>query len=727
MSAVETFAPADFKTADAPTDTAYLTVENVSCAGCIRKIETALLAMQGVEAARINLSTRRIRVSFDGQQIKPVQISDAVTELGYPAAVFNPAGHQAANARATGDLLKAMAVAGFAAANVMLLSVSVWSGHASGMGDGTRTLFHWISALIAIPAIAYAGRPFFNSAIGALSTRRLNMDVPISLAVLLAAGMSIQQTMQSAEHAYFDAAISLLFFLLIGRYLDQQARTKARSAAEHLLSLRQGTATVIDGSGAQTRVAAADLRPDMILHVAAGERLAADGFIDDGQSEFDMSLVTGESLPQPLRKGDRLFAGTVNVGQPITVRVAAAGEDTLLAEIVRLMEAAEQGHAKYIRIADRLAQYYAPAIHILAAATFIGWMVVTAGSWEQSLLAAIAVLIITCPCALGLAVPVVQVVASGMLLRRGILLKSPDGLERLAEIDTIVFDKTGTLTKGALVLENAGFLPAEDLAMAAGLAQYSRHPLSQAIKAACPDAPKTIGNPREMPGQGLEGFVGTTQIRLGQRTWCNVPDDTPASHWRGPALWLAIGDAHFTEFRFTDDIRPDAAAVVDNLRHLGLQIELLSGDREGAVQAVAGSVGIDAYQAQVTPDEKAARLSQLAAEGRKVLMVGDGLNDAPALAAGHASMSPATAADISQTAADFVFQGDNLQPVLDALTIARGSMRHVKQNFGLSLLYNMIAVPIAVTGLATPLVAAIAMSSSSILVTLNALRLRWGR
>ena len=704
--------------------TSHFHVDGIHCAACIRRIESALAKMPGVVRARVNLSTRRLRVDWREGDVTPEDVVARVDSLGFKAAPFDPEKLRDDGAAEEKRLLLALAVAGFAAGNVMLLSVSVWSGHGAEMGVGTRTLFHWVSALIALPTVVYSGMPFFRSAARALKARALNMDVPISLAVVLATVMSVQQTMQGAEHAYFDAAVGLLFFLLVGRYLDRRARAKARSAAERLIGLRAATASVIGADGAARTIATTDIESGMLLAVAAGERLAADGVIEDGETELDTSLVTGESLPRPAGVGARVFAGTLNLGQPVRVRVKAAGEDTLLAEIVRLMEAAEQGRARYVRLADRVARFYAPAVHILAAGTFLGWMIVGAG-WERSLLTAVAVLIITCPCALGLAVPAVQVVASGRLLQRGILLKSADGLERVAEVDTIVFDKTGTLTLGEPTLVDPEKFAPGVLALAGALAAHSKHPLARAVARAASGKPSVpVADVREVPGSGLSGESGGRRVRLGSRVWCDVAAPM-ADASAGSEIWLAVEREMPVRFVFTDVLRVDARETIDDLKRLGLAVELLSGDRAPAVRTVAEALGIETWRAECPPDAKVARLRELTASGRQVLMVGDGLNDAPALAAGHASISPAGAADISQTAADLIFQGDRLAPVLEAVRTARAATRHVKQNFALAILYNAVAVPIAIAGLATPLVAAVAMSSSSLIVTLNALRLRW--
>jgi len=707
---------------DGGVDSLNLLVENLHCAACIGKIEGRLRATPGVVSARVNMSTRRLAVAWRDGEADPSALMRSVQALGYPVTPFDAEALAGAEKSEDKRLLSAMAVAGFAAANVMLLSVSIWSGHAGGMGEGTRTLFHWISALIALPAVVYAGQPFFKSALAALRGGGLNMDVPISLAVILAAAMSIYQTIEGAEHAYFDASISLLFFLLIGRYLDHRARARARSAATHLLALQARAATVIDDDGAQHAVRIADIAEGMTVLVAAGERIPVDGTVIDGRSDIDMQLLSGETLPKLAAPGERVFAGTLNLTAPIRVRTTVAADRTLLSEIVKLMELAEQGRARYVRLADRVARIYAPVVHILAAGTFAGWMMFTDAGWQTSLMAAIAVLIITCPCALGLAVPAVQVVASSRLLRAGVLVKAADALERLNDIDTVVFDKTGTLTLGAPVL-SGGSYGADDLRQAAALARHSRHPLSRALAAADTSAPLDgITDIREVPGYGLEGMLGGVRLRLGSRAWCGdsaSPDDA------GTEICFARDGKPVASFQFEDAVRTDARDVIDTLKRMGFRIELLSGDTRHAVAHVAGTLGIDTWRAGCLPADKTARLEQLAAGGHRVLMVGDGLNDAPSLVAAHVSMSPSSAADVSQTAADLLFQGAALQPVVTAIRIARASTRLVKQNFALAFAYNTIAVPLAVCGLATPLLAAVAMSSSSIIVTLNALRLRW--
>jgi len=691
-----------------------LLVDGLDCAACVWLIESLLALNPAVLRARISLSTRRLSLRWRGPPAHANGHAGLVTALGFRLAPYEAMAAAVEDDRATRDLLHSLAVAGFAAANVMLLSVAVWSGEDGSMGDATRALFHWLSAAIALPAVAYAGRPFFRSAYSALKAGRTNMDVPISIGVTLACVISLHEAWAGQQHTFFDSAITLVFFLLIGRYLDRRARGRARQSVQALLAMASRSATVLatDGTTASRRVDT--LQPGDVLLVAAGERLGADGVVSEGASALDAALVSGESVPLDVAPGVRVFAGMVNLGAPIRVRVTAAGEHTLLSEIVRLVEAAERGRSRFIAIADRVARAYAPVVHLTALFTFLGWMLLGGLPWDRSLVIATAVLIITCPCALALAVPVVQVVASTRLLRSGVLLLSPTALERFAGVDHVVLDKTGTLTLGRLELIEGGE-DVEALQLAAGMAANSRHPLAQALVRAAPDAVPLEGVV-EHAGQGL--LAG--DVRLGSARFCDVSE---AGDDGRSELWLARPGHEPVRFAFADRLRPDAARAISALGHDNLSVELLSGDRPAAVARAAAEVGISLWRAEVTPAGKAQRLAELAAQGKRVLMIGDGLNDAPALAAAHASISPATAAEATQNAADAVFQGDRLLPAVETLRVARRADRLVRQNLALALLYNLSAVPLAIVGEVTPLIAAVAMSSSSLLVIGNALRL----
>ena len=699
-----------------------LSVPGIHCAACISTIEKGLKEIPELEEGRVNFTLRQVRVRWRAGDFDPDTVVEKLVSLGYEARPFDPetAGFARDDAESR-ELLRALAVAGFAAANIMMFSVSVWAG----ADPTTRDFFHWISAAIAIPAVAYAGRPFFRSAWAALSQARLNMDVPISLAVITAVFMSLYQTANSQQHAYFDAAVTLLFFLLIGRYLDHRMRARARSAVTQLMALSAEGATVIGEDGRRRFLPISELKPGMIVHVAPGENIPVDGYVEKGASDVDMSVITGESNPERVTEGAKVYAGAVNLTGPLTVRLLAAGDDTFLAEMIRLMAAAEKSRSAYVRLADRLAGYYAPTVHLLAAVTLAGWLYATGFNWPVSLLYAIAVLIITCPCALALAVPAVQVVAAGVLFRAGVMVKDGGALEKLAEIDTVVFDKTGTLTLGRLKLMETGPVSTEALAIAAGLAQGSAHPLSKAIVEAVNErgvTPAYIADIEERPGQGLQGRWQGRRVRLGSLDFCGVGQ---AEESDMPRLALAIEGRKPVVFTFSDTLRPHAREAIARLKEMGLRVEMLSGDREGPVRAVAKEAGIELYKARCSPQEKLAYVEGLSKAGARVLMVGDGINDAPALAAGHVSMAPSSASDIGRTAAQLVFLSESLHPVWYACQVAKRARRLMLQNFTLALMYNVVAVPVAMLGHATPLFAAIAMSASSVVVVGNALRLNF--
>jgi len=693
-----------------------ISLPGIHCAGCISGVERALSGVPGVSSARVNLTLKRASIEA-APGVTAQHLVEVLDRAGYEAHELDATALGATETDRTGrDLAMRLAVAFFANMNVMLLSVSVWAGAA----DATRDMFHWLSGAIAIPAVIFAGVPFYRSAFGSLRRGRLNMDVPISLALVLALGLSLWETSLSGHHAYFDAALSLVFFLLLGRYLDHRTRASARSAAEELTALEVPKALRLDG-GREVEVYAADLAPGDVVRVRPGARVPVDGVIREGTSELDRSLMTGESLPVFASAGQAVSAGEVNLTGPLTVVVTAAGRDTSLHRIADLVAVAEAGRANYNSLSDRAARAYAPVVHILALAAFLAWMWISGGDARLSLNIAVATLIITCPCAMGLAVPAVTTAASGRLFRKGLLIKDGTALERLAEVDTVVFDKTGTLTMGAPVPEGLEALPRPLLEAAVALGAVSAHPLARAIATAGETmgvSPVGITEAREVPGYGVEGKIDGQVARLGRASWvgAEAADRT--------ATYLRLGTAAPVAISFTDALRPGAGEAIAALKSAGKRIIVMSGDGEAAVQTFAARLGLDEAIAEALPLDKAARVRALASEGHRVLMVGDGLNDTAALAAAHVSISPATALDAARVASDIVLLGHDLAPVADALQTAVRARRRIKENFTLSTVYNVVAVPFALLGFATPFLAALAMSASSITVSLNALRLR---
>ncbi len=697
-----------------------LAVDGITCAGCMAAIERGIAALPQVTRARVNLTNRRLAVEWNGS-LDPARIIERLSDLGYRAYPFETSRAEDQERREAQFLLRCLAVAAFATMNIMLLSVSVWSGNISDITVEQRDFFHWLSALIALPAAAYAGQPFFRSAVRALLARNLNMDVPITLGVVLALGMSVVETLDHATHAYFDSAMMLLTFLLVGRWLDQNLRRRTRAVAGNLAALKAETAAKLNCCGEISEVPVASLRPGDLMLVRPGERVAVDGVVTEGRSEIDQSLVTGETMHVPAGTGTKLYAGTLNGYGTLRVEVGAAN-GTLLDEVMRLLDRAVEARSRYVRLADRAARLYAPVVHVTALATLLGWVLIGA-SWHDALVTAIAVLIITCPCALGLAIPAVQVVASGALFRSGVLLNAGDAIERLAQVDTVLFDKTGTLTLPDPEVVNAGDVPAQRMELAGRLALASSHPLAAAVARAA-KAKTPLARCTEFPGQGVIGEIDGVELKLGSPAFCSAEREAQvlaAADPEASVIAFAYGSERHV-FAVRQKLRADAAAVVAGLRRRGIAIEVLSGDRAPAVEHVARQLGVTAWRADLKPAEKIARIAALKAQGRNVLMVGDGLNDAPALAAADVSMSPVSATHLSQATADAVFLGEKLSPVAEALAIARRARRVMRQNLLLAAIYNAIAVPIAIAGLATPLIAAIAMSGSSMLVTANALR-----
>lgn len=706
--------------------TINLLVGSVHCGGCLRKIEDRLAQEPDVEIGRVNLSTRRLTVKWSGPETRANAFAKAIEELGYPVALYRMEAVVERDKKTERELIMALAVSFFAAANLMMLAWAVWAGHFATMGQATRDFFHWIAALIAVPSVYYAGLPFYRSAIAALRKGRSNMDVPISVGVTLTTAMSLYETWTGGPHVYFDGALMLLFILLVGRYLDHKVRGTARSAVHDLAMLAGQPVQKLLPDGTLQAVASDSLASGDRIQVAAGERIGVDGIVREGGSSIDTALIDGETTPKDVAVGANVLAGTMNLTGPLIVEAKSVGEATVLAEIVRLLEAAEQKKGRYMAFADKVVRWYSPTVHALALGAFLGWWLFGGMAVPEALMIAVCVLIITCPCALGLAVPITQVVAAGRLSRQGVLVKSETALERYAAIDTIVFDKTGTLT--TLEPRLVG-LPedTEALQIASSIAASSKHPLAQSIRAAAPDVARVKGV-EDTPGMGLSWMSDTGEIRLGSARWCGLSEEeieaNDASHGGlETEVWLTRPGSKPARFAFAPLLRPQTRHVIDTLKERGFEIAIMSGDRARFVGPLADQLGITDWQGDMTPSDKIAAIEAMKAEGKHVLMVGDGLNDTPALAAAHASLAPTSAADISRRAADAVFQGNSLTALPETLATARATRRIVVQNITFSVGYNLFWVPVAVLGLVTPWIAAIAMAASSIIVTLNALRM----
>ncbi|MGI9351352.1 MAG: heavy metal translocating P-type ATPase [Rhizobiaceae bacterium] len=696
-------------------------VPDMHCAGCIGTIERGLGKLPMVQQVRANLSHKTVSVIWE---IDKGRITDVVAELfrlGFDNHLGELGDRNQQNDSTGKSLLLALAVAGFAAANIMLLSVSVWSG----ADIETSRLFHLISGLIAIPAVAFAGQPFFRSAVKALAAGRLNMDVPISLAVILALLMSCYETLAGGEDAYFDASVTLLFFLLIGRYLDHLMRQKARGAVDRLHSLSAKDGVLITPGGEISHIPLAEIKSGMILRVFPGERFPVNGSVVSGSSDLDRSHVTGESEAAYANPGVLVEAGTLNLTSPLDIEAVTNAENSFLGEMRRMMAAAENGRGKYIRIADRMAQIYAPAVHLLALVTFVAWMIAT-GDWHVSLYTAIAVLIITCPCALGLAVPVAHVIGASRLMQNGVLMRDGTALERLAVIDTVVFDKTGTLTTDLPIVSAIHNADDSLLPLAKSMARNSGHPFARAIGVYLDEYEVPhLEEITEVPGCGVQAVHDGTILRLGKPDW--VAEISTHDSYKTDlfSVSFALKGKPPVHFDIEDTPRQDAKNTIRYLSDIGMQLEILSGDRHEKVSRIADYLEVKNYSAGQTPSEKITRIQSIQEHGHNTLMVGDGINDAPALAAGNVSMVPASASDVGRQAADFVFVRPSLSAVAFAFGIAKFTGSIVRQNFGLAIAYNCIAIPLAMAGFVTPLIAALAMSLSSIAVVANSFRINF--
>lgn len=686
-----------------------LMISGLTCGACVWLVEQALAAEPDVTKARVAFSTRRLDLRWQGAAERGNELMALLVRLGFRVAPYTPACMRATEDAEGRGLIRALGIASFGAMNVMLVSIAVWVGE--DMGAHTREFMHWLAALIGLPTVLVAGMPFYRSAAAALRAGRVNMDMAVSLGVLATAGMSLVETLRNGPYTWFDGATALLALLLAGRVLDRAARKKARQAVAEVLALQDGMVALIAADGTTRLVPVASVEAGQAVQIAAGEALRLDGAART-ETLLDTTAITGESLPRGFAAGAALPAGAVNMGAPFTLEVTAPARDGSLAAMARLLEAAEQSKGRFVSIADHAARFYVPIAHAIAAATFLLWWVGFDALWQEALVNAVCVLLITCPCGLAIAVPAVQVVANGALFKRGVLVASPTALERLAEADCAVLDKTGTLTEGRPVLIAEG-QDAAVLRAAAGMARASRHPLAKALVRACPEAPLMQGT-HEIPGQGLE--VGTA--RLGSPAFCNVTGVSDGM----VLVYRAALDTAPVIFRFADRLRADAPQAVADLKALGLPVELLSGDGPGAVASAAMAAGIETWQAEADPRAKAAHIENLKAAGRKPLMVGDGINDAAALAAAHVAASPAGATDLAQTTADIVLQREGLAVLPEAIRLARRAQILARQNIGFALAYNVIAVPAAIAGLVNPLIAALVMASSSLIVIGNALR-----
>ncbi len=725
-----------------------LAVEGIHCAACVWLIENALASMPGVTEARVNLTGRRLRLRWDNGRVHLSPILRRLGELGYAAVPFDPGAAELSLQQRNRALLYRLAFAGFAAMNLMWISIALYAGADQGEFRG---LFHWIGWLLATPTLVYVGGPFFVGAWRGLRHGHLGMDLPIAIGAAITYGYSLVVTLSGQGAVYWDTLVNFLFVILLGRYLEALSRRQAVSASARLLDLQPRAATRLR-DGDETLVPMRAVRPEDVLLIRPGERVPADGLIEQGASALDESLLTGESEPRVRGPGQPVVAGSLNGAGSLRVRVTAVLRETQLGRILQLVEAAQASKAPIQSLADRVVPWFVGVTLALALLTALIW-------WQtdpaRAVLAATSVLIITCPCAFGLATPMAMAVATGAAARHGILIKHGAALERLADATQVVFDKTGTLTRGqptlVALVDDQGPWRAHDperqcasplterqrqwLAAAAALEQRSEHPLARALTRFAREqelgfSGLQVEQLRLQPGRGLAGIVDGQPLVLGSADWLREQGIVLATGLERPADWpgatvlhLAVAGTEVARLLLSDDLREDARCAVDALLAQGLRVSLLSGDRQLAATAIAQRLGGIQAIADVLPEGKAEVIAGLRACGQRVVMVGDGVNDAPALVNADVGIALGSGTDLSMASADIILIRNELNRVPQALALAQRTLAAIRQNIGLSLAYNLIMVPLAMSAMITPLVAAIAMPLSSLAVIGNSARI----
>jgi Cu2+-exporting ATPase len=710
---------------------AVFTVEGLRCAACVWLIERRMAVLPGVESAVLNVATERLHVRWDAAHCRPSAILGALRTIGYTAYPYDASRHGARLERARKALLRRLFVAGLSMMQVMMYAVPVYLARDGTMDADMAALMGWASFLLTLPAVSYCAWPFLRGAWLDLRRGLPGMDVPVALGIVAAFAGSAVSLVRGEGEVYFDSITMFVFLLLGSRWLELDARRKAARALERLQHAAPATALRLarwPASFDTESVAAGRLRPGDVILVPPGQTVAADGVILDGSTEVDLALLTGESRTRVMGPGDRLPGGAVNVAQAVTVQVSSSAADSLLSQLVRLSERAGQDKPRLAQWADRVGAWFVLALLVLTAAVFAAWHAIDpARAWP----AAIAVLVVSCPCALSLATPTALAAALERLLRHGVLAVKPHVLETLDRATHVVFDKTGTLTLGRPVLRDTATLGAPDagacLRIAAALEAGSAHPLAQALREAAGADGVAAREVEQVVGQGIEGEVRGRRYRLGSAAFVAglagsvAPLDAPVD---GTAVWLGDGMGWLARFELADALRPEAPALVRALRDRGKTVLLLSGDDDAAVRAVAAQLGIRDARGRQLPQDKLDAVRALQAQGAVVAMVGDGINDAAVLGGADVSFAMGQGAQLAQLHADCVLLGAGLAPLGVAVRTAGACMRTIRQNLGWAMLYNLVAIPAAASGLLNPWLSSLGMAGSSALVVLNALRLR---
>jgi P-type Cu2+ transporter len=691
--------------------------DGMRCAACAWLIDRALRNEPGLREVQANAVTGRIRLRWDPARQPLSALLKRLALLGYPPHLAPDAAHEAARLRERRSMVLRLGVAGLASLQAMMFAEALYLDFNNEMPLATRDFFRWIAFLVSTPVVFYAGWPFIAGMLRELPARRLGMDTLIASSVLLAYGASLVETLRGGAHVWFDAAVMFVFLLLAARALEQFARRRASAMVDQLARARPAVARRLRADGSLESVPLAALAVGDRLQIGAGEALPADGLLlDDG--EFDEALLSGESRPVAREAGSPAFAGSHCLGRPVRLQVTGTGPQTRLSQLTRLVETAQNARPPLAEASEALSGHFVAALFAVAALVFVGWLQVAP---ERAFEVALAVLVVSCPCALSLAIPAGLAVAHGALARLGVLSLRADAIDRLAGVDCVVLDKTGTLTVGRprIIAERtfAGLDVGAARRIAAALERDTGHPLATAFERHADGAVASAVD--VVIGRGVAGTVDGRRYRLGRA-------DFAAGRADDGAIWLGDGALALARFELADPLRDDAGAAMAALHAQGIEVEIASGDAEAAVAAVAKRLGIARWQSRMTPEQKLARVHALQQTGRHVAMVGDGINDAPVLAGADVSLALGGGAALAHRAADLVLSGSQLVRLPQAIVLARRTRRVLRQNFGWAIAYNVIALPFAAAGLVTPWLAALGMAGSSLLVTLNALRLGAG-
>lgn len=694
-----------------------LTVDGITCAACAWLIEHKINKLPGVARVQVNSTTQRALIAWDASQIKLSEILNQISQIGYQAAPFQVDEQELKSKRDGRKFLLRLGLAGFATMQVMMFALALYSGYFTDLDTEYRDYFRWVSMLFAAPVVFYSAQPFYFSAVRALLMGRVNMDVSVSIAICGAYIASCIETINGTGEVYFESVSMFTFFLLLGRFFEQNARQKASVSSSNLHKLVPLTAQLQTEDGFD-EVPAKRLAIGDIILVKPGDVIAADGVIVEGESAVNEAMLTGEQMPLQKALQSEVFAGTINIEQPILVEVTALGQDQLVAEIIRLQEIASNNKPKVALYADRFSNYFTAIILLIAALTYLFWYFY---SPEDAFWVTLSVLVATCPCALALATPTAVTCGTAIMTRLGIITRRSGIFEKLPKIQHVVFDKTGTLTLGSLSISDveltADWSKDKVLAHIAALESGSLHPIAKAF-APYFSGELSVSNRQSVVGNGLSGTINGLAYRVGSQQFVNGTSIDEAS----TIVWFSQGDRLLAKITLDDEVRPETSKAVSQLRAMGCKISIASGDNSTQVAVLGQRLGIDDVHKGLSPKEKLALIDQFQQQ-HQVAMFGDGINDAPVLSGANLSIAMGSGAAISKNSADIILLGDNLSRFADAVKVAKSTGRIIKQNLFWALGYNLFIIPLAVTGHVAPYIAALGMSASSLIVVSNSLRL----